>query len=66
MQVTSGKASIAAVGERDLRDIKQNCARLAATIPGARLVELLGVAHVPHLEGDPTTLGEIARFVSGL
>jgi pimeloyl-ACP methyl ester carboxylesterase len=54
------------VGEHDLRYIKQNCARLAATIPGARLVELPGVAHVPHLEGDPTTLGEIATFVSGL
>jgi pimeloyl-ACP methyl ester carboxylesterase len=51
------------VGEHDLRYIKDNCARLAAHIPGARLVELRGVAHVPHLEGDETTLREIAAFV---
>ena len=25
-----------------------------------------GVAHVPHLEGDPATLDEIAAFVDGL
>jgi pimeloyl-ACP methyl ester carboxylesterase len=54
------------VGEHDLRYIKENCARLAATVPGARLVELPGVAHVPHIEGDPTTLREIAAFVAGL
>ncbi len=52
------------VGEHDLRYVKENCAHLVATIPGARLVELPGVAHVPHLEGDPTTLREIADFVA--
>ena len=33
---------------------------LAATIPGARLVELPGVAHLPHLEGDERDAAEIA------
>ena len=35
-----------------------------AHIPGARLVELPGVAHLPHLEGDERTLAEIAAFVA--
>ena len=38
----------------------------AETIPGARLVELPGVAHLPHLEGDERTLREIAEFVGPL
>jgi hypothetical protein len=25
-----------------------------------------GVAHLPHLEGDPATLGEIAAFVDAV
>ena len=54
------------VGEHDLRYIHENCARAARTIAGARLVELPGVAHVPHLEGDATTLREIAAFVAGI
>lgn len=54
------------VGEHDLQYIKANCAHAVETIPGARLVELPGVAHVPHLEGDPTTLAEIAAFVGSL
>jgi pimeloyl-ACP methyl ester carboxylesterase len=54
------------VGEHDLRYIKENSTHLAATIPGARLVELPGVAHVPHLEADPTTLREITAFVAAL
>jgi pimeloyl-ACP methyl ester carboxylesterase len=52
------------IGEHDLRYIKDNCAHAAATIPGARLVELPGVAHLPHLEADEATLREIAGFVS--
>jgi pimeloyl-ACP methyl ester carboxylesterase len=54
------------VGEHDLAYIKRNCAHLADSIPGARLVELPGVAHVPHLEADEATLREIADFVSGI
>ena len=52
------------IGEHDLRYIKDNCAHAAATIAGARLVELPGVAHLPHLEADEATLREIAGFVS--
>jgi pimeloyl-ACP methyl ester carboxylesterase len=52
------------VGEHDLQYIKANCAHAVNTIPGARLVELPGVAHVPHLEGDQKTLDEIAAFVT--
>jgi hypothetical protein len=29
-------------------------------------VELPGVAHLPHLEGDERTLSEIAGFVAGI
>jgi pimeloyl-ACP methyl ester carboxylesterase len=54
------------VGEHDLRYIKENCAQLAAQVPGARLIDLPGVAHVPHVEADPTTLAEIAAFVGGV
>ena len=54
------------VGEHDLAYIKANCAHLADSVDGARLVELPGVAHVPHLEADERTLAEIAAFVGGL
>jgi pimeloyl-ACP methyl ester carboxylesterase len=37
--------------------------QLAALVPGARLAHLEGVAHVPHLEGDPATLDAIAACV---
>jgi pimeloyl-ACP methyl ester carboxylesterase len=53
------------IGEHDLQYVKANCARAVEAITGARLVELPGVAHVPHLEGDPKTLSEIAAFVGG-
>jgi pimeloyl-ACP methyl ester carboxylesterase len=51
------------IGEHDLAYIKRNCAHLVDSISGARLVELPGVAHLPHLEADETTLREIAAFV---
>jgi pimeloyl-ACP methyl ester carboxylesterase len=54
------------VGDLDLQYLKDGVARAALAIPGARSVELPGVAHVPHLEGDETTLREIAGFVSGI
>jgi pimeloyl-ACP methyl ester carboxylesterase len=61
-----GVPTLVLVGEHDLRYIKENCAHLAATVPGARLVELPGVAHVPHLEADERTLAEITAFVADL
>jgi pimeloyl-ACP methyl ester carboxylesterase len=61
-----GVPTLVMVGEHDLQYIKRNCAHLARSIPGARLVELPGVAHVPHLEGDATTLREIGVFLASL
>ena len=54
------------VGEHDLRYIKENCAHAIRSIAGARLVELPGVAHLPHLEADETTLRETVAFISAL
>jgi pimeloyl-ACP methyl ester carboxylesterase len=51
------------VGRLDAEDILAVDEPLAERIPGARLVWLDGVAHVPHLEGDPATLVEIEAFV---
>jgi pimeloyl-ACP methyl ester carboxylesterase len=61
-----GVPVLAMVGEYDLRYIKENCAHVVRSIAGARLVELPGVAHLPHLEGDERTLTEIATFLAGL
>jgi pimeloyl-ACP methyl ester carboxylesterase len=38
----------------------------AGIIPGAQLRLLDGVAHLPHLEGDPATLDEISAFVDAV
>ena len=54
------------VGRLDAEEILVIDEQAAALIPGARLEFLDGVAHVPHLEGDPATLDEIAAFVDGL
>ena len=54
------------IGEYDLDHTQGGAVHLAATIPGARLVELPGVAHLPHLENDDKTLAELAAFVNGL
>src|SRR5262245_2731584 len=54
------------IGEYDLPHTHANADRLAASIPGARLVSLPGTAHLPHLENDPLTIREIAGFVGGL
>lgn len=51
------------LGRLDAEDILAVGEPAAGMIPGARLVFLDGVAHVPHLEGDATTLREIAAFV---
>jgi pimeloyl-ACP methyl ester carboxylesterase len=54
------------IGEHDLAHTHRNAAHLAESIPGARLVDLPGVAHLPQLEADPRTLSEIAGFVAGI
>src|SRR5215218_4933461 len=51
------------LGTLDTEEIVAVDEQAAALIAGARLVHLDGVAHVPHLEADPTTLDEIAAFV---
>lgn len=51
------------IGELDLRYLKDQAAHAAASIPDARLAELAGVAHLPHLEADETTLSQISAFV---
>lgn len=78
MDVTSGSAVLAAeehgsgepavllLGSLDLRYIADGCRHAAERIPNARLIELPGVAHLPHLESDPATLRAIADFVSAV
>lgn len=51
------------IGRLDAEDIQAIDEPAARMIPGARLKFLDGVAHLPHLEADPTTLQEIAAFV---
>jgi hypothetical protein len=50
----------------DAEDIQSIGGQAAGIIPGARLRFLDGVAHLPHLEGDPAALDEIAEFVDAL
>ena len=52
------------IGRLDAEEIRVIDEQAARIIPGARLVFLDGVAHVPHLEGDPATLDAIAAFVA--
>jgi pimeloyl-ACP methyl ester carboxylesterase len=54
------------VGRLDADEIRAVDEQAAALIPGARLRWLDGVAHVPHLEGDPATLDEITAFVDAI
>jgi len=56
-------ATLVLVGRLDTEDTVGVAEHVAALVPGARLVHLEGVAHVPHLEGDPATLDAIAAFV---
>lgn len=54
------------VGRLDVEEIQAIDELAAGMIPDAQLRFLDGVAHVPHLEADPTTLGEIAAFIESL
>ena len=54
------------IGRLDAEDVQVIDEQAVDVIPGARLRWLDGVAHVPHLEGDPTTLDEIAAFINAL
>jgi pimeloyl-ACP methyl ester carboxylesterase len=51
------------IGRLDAEDVQAINERAAGIIPGARLSFVDGVAHLPHVEGDPVTLNEIAAFV---
>lgn len=59
-----GVPTLILIGELDLRYLQEYAAHAARSIPGARLVELPGVAHLPHLEGDRRTIREVVNFVS--
>ncbi len=50
-------------GEYDLPDLLPVCQRAVERIPDARLLELPGVAHLPHLEDDETCLSAITDFL---
>jgi pimeloyl-ACP methyl ester carboxylesterase len=54
------------IGRLDAEEIQVIDEPAAAIIPGARLRWLDGVAHLPHLEGDPAALHEITGFVDAL
>lgn len=58
--------SLLLLGSLDLRYIADGCRHAADLIPNARLVELPGVAHLPHLENDRATVLAIADFVSSV
>ncbi|HWT22199.1 MAG TPA: alpha/beta hydrolase [Solirubrobacteraceae bacterium] len=58
--------TVVLLGRLDAEDIQVIAPQAAQRIPGARLVLLDGVAHVPHLEGDPATLDAIAAFAGEL
>ncbi len=50
-------------GEYDLPDLLPVCQGAVERLPDARLVELPGVAHLPHLENDETCLAGITDFL---
>jgi pimeloyl-ACP methyl ester carboxylesterase len=54
------------IGRLDAEDVRAIDERAAGIIPRAQLSFLDGVAHLPHLEGDPATLDQIAAFVDAL
>ena len=52
------------IGRLDVEDVQAIDEQAASIIPGAQLSLLDGVAHLPHLEGDPATLEQIPGFVA--
>jgi pimeloyl-ACP methyl ester carboxylesterase len=58
--------AVVMVGELDLMRLQRISDTVAASLPDARAVRLPGVAHLPHLEGDPATLNEIADLTNRL
>jgi pimeloyl-ACP methyl ester carboxylesterase len=54
------------VGRLDAEDVQAIDEQAARLIPGARFSLLDDVAHLPHLEGDPATIEQIAEFVDTL
>jgi 3-oxoadipate enol-lactonase len=53
-----GAPTLVVVGSEDLDDIKSIAEKLAAGIPGARLVTIEGAGHLPSLE-RPAELNEL-------
>jgi pimeloyl-ACP methyl ester carboxylesterase len=53
-------------GNLDCKDVQALSAQAAEITPGARVRQIRGVAHVPHLEGDEATLTEITAFVKAI
>lgn len=53
-------------GSLDLPDIQDHSQILAQRATRGRFVALEGVAHLPHLEADPTCVREIAAFLAAL
>lgn len=51
------------VGSLDMPDIQSIDEQAAGVIPGARLVRLEGVAHLPQMEADATFFREVSDFV---
>ena len=54
------------VGRLDAEDVQPINEKAAGLIPRAQFTYLDGVAHLPHFEGDPTTIDAIAKFVDRL
>ena len=54
--------TLVAIGRLDAEEIVAIAPQVAERIPGADLLHLDGVAHVPHLEADRTTLDAIRTF----
>jgi pimeloyl-ACP methyl ester carboxylesterase len=59
-------ATLIMIARLDAEDIRAVDELAAGIIPDAQLAWLDGVAHLPHLEGDPVTLDVIADFVDSL